>query len=55
MALRNPMIYMDGRAVAQHARHLCHGLFRISGWNGIKVLRSLMVTGGLAATPKDPL
>jgi xylulokinase len=54
-ALRNPMIYMDGRAVAQHRRHLCHGLFRIGGWNGFKVLRSLMVTGGLAATPKDPL
>ena len=54
-ALRNPMIYMDGRAVDQHRRHLCHGLFRISGWNGVKVLRSLMITGGLAATPKDPL
>lgn len=54
-ALRNPMSYMDGRAVDQHARHLCHGLFRIGGWNGRKVLRSLMVTGGLAATPKDPL
>jgi len=54
-ALRNPMIYMDGRAVAQHRESLCHGLFRISGWNGFKVLRSLWVTGGLAATPKDPL
>ena len=54
-ALRNPMIYMDGRAVAQHRRHLCRGWFRISGWNGFTVLRSLMITGGLAATPKDPL
>ena len=54
-ALRNPMTYMDGRAVAQHARHLCHGLLRIGGWNAFKVLRSLRITGGLAATPKDPL
>ena len=54
-ALRNPMIYMDGRAVDQHRRHLCHGLLRIGGWNACKVLRSLLITGGLAATPKDPL
>ena len=53
--LRNPMIYMDARAVEQHRRHLCHGLLRISGWNAFKVLRSLFITGGLAATPKDPL
>lgn len=54
-ALRNPMIYMDERAIGQQQRYLAHGLFRISGYNAFKLLRSLQVTGGLAATPKDPL
>lgn len=54
-ALRNPMIYMDGRATRQIEKHLYHGLFRISGWNARKTLTSLRITGGLAATPKDPL
>lgn len=54
-ALRNPMIYMDGRSTQQIERHLYHGLLRISGWNAFKTLYSLMVTGGLAATAKDPL
>ncbi|MBI9085528.1 MAG: FGGY-family carbohydrate kinase [Desulfobacterales bacterium] len=54
-ALRNPMIYMDGRATRQIEKNLYHGLFRISGWNARKTLTSLWITGGLAATPKDPL
>jgi xylulokinase len=54
-ALRNPMIYMDGRATRQIEKNLYHGLFRISGWNARKTLTSLRITGGLAATPKDPL
>jgi len=54
-ALRNPMIYMDGRSTGQIERLLCHGLLRISGWNAFKTLYSLWVTGGLAATAKDPL
>ena len=54
-ALRNPMIYMDGRATRQIERNLYHGLLRISGWNARKTLTSLRITGGLAATPKDPL
>ena len=54
-ALRNPMIYMDGRATRQIEKHLYHGLIRISGWNARKTLTSLRITGGLAATPKDPL
>lgn len=54
-ALRNPMIYMDGRATRQIEKHLYHGLFRISGWNARKTVTSLRITGGLAATPKDPL
>ena len=54
-ALRNPMIYMDGRATRQIEKNLYHGLIRISGWNARKTLISLRITGGLAATPKDPL
>ncbi|MBU0996097.1 MAG: FGGY-family carbohydrate kinase [Proteobacteria bacterium] len=54
-ALRNPMIYMDGRATRQMEDHLCHGLLRISGMNLIKALNALRITGGVAATPKDPL
>ena len=53
--LRNPMSYMDSRATDQIQSGLYHGFPRISGWNALKVLRSLQVTGGLAATAKDPL
>ncbi|MBN2077317.1 MAG: FGGY-family carbohydrate kinase [Spirochaetes bacterium] len=54
-ALRNPMSYMDGRSGPQIARGLYRGLFKIGKWNARKTVRSLVVTGGLAATPKDPL
>jgi xylulokinase len=54
--LRNPMNYMDGRSTAQIARYLDKGLFKIGGkWNAMTALKSLRITGGLAATPKDPL
>ena len=54
-ALRNPMTYMDQRSTAQIAKYLYHGFPRIDNWNAIIGLRSLYITGGLAATPKDPL
>jgi xylulokinase len=55
-ALRNPMNYMDGRSSEQIARYLDKGLFKINGkWNAMIALKSLRITGGLAATPKDPL
>ncbi len=54
-SLRNPMVYMDGRAVKQMKENLGHGLFRISGMNAVKALKTLYITGGVAATPKDPL
>lgn len=54
-SLRNPMIYMDGRAVKQMKEHLGHGLIKISGMNAFKALKTLWITGGVAATPKDPL
>lgn len=54
-ALRNPMTYLDGRAVRQMRASLGHGLLRISGLNAFKALNTLRITGGVAATPKDPL
>jgi xylulokinase len=54
-ALRNPMIYLDGRATKQIARHLYRGVLKIDKWNARKTLVSLAITGGLAGTAKDPL
>jgi xylulokinase len=55
-ALRNPMNYMDGRSIEQIARYLYKGLIKIDGkWNALTALNSLRITGGLAATAKDPL
>jgi xylulokinase len=54
-AIRNPMIYIDGRATAQFERVMQTGLVKISGLNAWKALRSLHVTGGVAGTSKDPL
>lgn len=54
-ALRNPMIYLDGRAQKQLKRHLYEGLIKIGPWNALKAARSLLITGGLAGTAKDPL
>jgi xylulokinase len=53
--LRNPMSYMDNRGTAQIERGLYHGFPRISGWNAYKTIRSLLVTGGLSASVKDPV
>jgi xylulokinase len=54
-ALRNPMIYLDGRATKQIARYLYKGLLKIDKWNAPITLKSLIITGGLAGTAKDPL
>lgn len=54
-ALRNPMIYMDGRATRQIERGLQRGLIRVEGMNLFKLLHFLYITGGGAATAKDPL
>lgn len=53
--LRHPMSYLDGRATRQIEKNLYHGLLKIGKWNARKTLRSLYLTGGLAATAKDPL
>ncbi len=54
-ALRNPMGALDGRSYKQVERYLHHGLLRIEKINLFKLLKSLRITGGIAATPKDPL
>ena len=53
--VRRPMIYMDGRAISQMSAKLHRGIFRIKGYHAWTLLQSLHITGGLAATPKDPL
>lgn len=53
--VRNPMIYLDARSKEQIRRGLQTGIFKISGMNAFKLLRTLRITGGVAATPKDPL
>lgn len=54
-ALRNPMSYLDQRATKQIEKHLYKGFIKIDKWNALKTIKSLVITGGLAATPKDPL
>lgn len=53
--LRNPMIYLDGRSTQQIARYLYNGLLKIDKWNMFTTLKSLIITGGIAGTAKDPL
>jgi len=55
VALRNPMIYMDARATEQIENAVNRGLIKIEGLNAYMLLRTLWVTGGMAATAKDPL
>lgn len=54
-ALRNPMVYLDGRATEQIERYLERGLLRIENMHAFTLLNTLRITGGMAATPKDPL
>ncbi len=54
--LRNPMSYLDGRSTRQIDEYLNTGFLKIEGkWNLRKALSCLHITGGLAATAKDPL
>ena len=55
VALRNPMVYLDGRATEQIDRYLRRGPLRISNIDALTLLNTLRITGGIAATPKDPL
>ncbi|MCG8615205.1 MAG: FGGY-family carbohydrate kinase, partial [Desulfobacterales bacterium] len=53
--VRNPMGYMDGRAAGLFRNEFTSGFPRIEGMNARKLLTSLYITGGAAATAKDPL
>ena len=53
--VRNPMGYMDGRAVRQFEKNFTSGFPRIENLNAVKLLQALYITGGAAATAKDPL
>ncbi len=52
--LRRAMSYMDQRAVEQKRKGISSGI-RFSGYNAARALSSLRITGGLAASVKDPL
>ena len=54
-AIRNPMGYMDGRATKTFKENFGSGFPRIQNMNAYKLLTSLYITGGAAATAKDPL
>ena len=54
VALRNPMGYMDSRAVRQIDEGLHYGLFRIAGCNALRLFNWLRITE-CPATPKDPV
>jgi xylulokinase len=54
-AVRNPMGYMDGRATKVFKENFACGFPKIEGLNAGNLLKSLYITGGAAATAKDPL
>lgn len=54
-AVRNSMGYMDGRATKTFNENFATGFPRIENLNARKLLASLYITGGAAATAKDPL
>jgi xylulokinase len=53
-AIRPAMSYMDQRAVDEINHGIRHGL-KIAGMNAPKLLASLLLTGGVSASVKDPL
>ena len=54
-AIRNAMGYMDGRATEPFRKNMAAGFPKIESMNAFKLLSSLYITGGAAATAKDPL
>ena len=53
-ALRPPMSYMDQRAKAEIKKGIAHGP-QIAGANIFKLLTSLVITGAVSSSVKDPL
>lgn len=54
-AIRNSMGYMDRRATKVFEKKFAAGFPRIENLNACKLLAALYITGGAAATAKDPL
>jgi len=52
--VRRAMSYMDQRAIKELQAGIAHGI-QIAGANVYKLLRSLMITGAVAASVKDPV
>mgnify|MGYP005872283061 CR=1 FL=1 len=53
-AVRPTMSYMDQRAVIEMEQGIQHG-FKIAGMNVPKLQTSLLITGGVSASVKNPL
>lgn len=54
MPVRRAMSYMDQRAYKEHKDGISHGL-KVANVNIVKLLRSLQITGAVAASVKDPV
>ncbi|MBS7526147.1 FGGY-family carbohydrate kinase [Fusibacter paucivorans] len=54
MALRRPMSYMDQRAKAEIKAGMAHGI-QIAGANISKLAKSLVLTGAVSSSVKDPV
>ena len=52
--VRHPMSYMDQRASEEMKEGIVNGL-KIAGMNAVKLLKSLQITGVVAASVKDPI
>lgn len=52
--IRRAMSYMDQRAYKEHKNGISHGL-KIANVNIVKLLKSLKITGAVAASVKDPV
>lgn len=52
--VRRPMSYMDQRAKQEIRQGIQHG-FQVAGANALKLLKSLQITGAVAASVKDPV
>ncbi len=52
--VRRAMSYMDQRAVRELRENMAHGI-QIAGTNVFKLLKSLKITGAVAASVKDPV
>jgi xylulokinase len=53
-ALRRPMSYLDQRSKAEIREGMAHGV-QIAGANVVKLARSLVITGAVSSSVKDPV